>query len=155
MAFATQSDLELALGGADVLRQLADRDQDGVADPEVVEDFLESGAALVRRKLELKHEPETIANLDAGSLRLLRDCNKWLSARVAYLEGVRGQAMPPHVEAQAERMDQVVTEIGTGEARLGRVAGAPAAAMSQPVGMLDYDPLGIKVSITGFRRGFR
>lgn len=155
MAFCVQSDLEIALGGASVLAELADPTGTGTADADTVTDYIESVAGQIRSVIEVKYDPETIANLDADSLRLLRDINKWGSARVAWLEGGRGQAMPQHIADQADRCDGWLTEIRTGERRLGRVAGGKVAAINQPVGILDYDPTASKVSIAGFKLGFR
>jgi hypothetical protein len=78
-----------------------------------------------------------------------------MSARIAYLEGSRGQAIPDRINEQVERVERYVDEIRTGERRLGRVAGGTAAAINQPIGVVDFDPLGSGVSIAGFRRGFR
>lgn len=155
VAYCTQADLEIALGGPDVLVQLADRDQDGVADPIVVTDYLEGGASELRSAVEVKHDPETIAALDSDSLRRLRDANKWLSARLAYEEGGRGMAMPPQVEAGAARADKFADDLAKGYRRLGRVAGGKVAAINQPVGVVDPDPRGCGVSIHGFKKGFR
>lgn len=154
-AYCSQSDLEIALGGAAVLVQLADPSGTGTADSGIVTDYLDSAAGQIRSVIEVKYDPETIANLDADSRRLLRDINKWQSARIAYLEGGRGQAMPQYIAEQADRCDDWLTQLRTGERRLGRVSGGTVAAINQPVGILDYDPLAQKVSIAGFKRGFR
>lgn len=156
MAFCNQADLEIALGGAAELVQLADRDQDGVADLSVVTDYLESGAAVVRAAVEVKHEPETIAALDADSLRHLRDLNKWWSAAIAWLEGSKNQAMPERLREQREWVQQELDRIRTGERRLGRVAGGKAAALGQFVGNVDHDPCRTGVSVASLRKfGFR
>ena len=155
-AFATQSDLEIALGGADQLRQLSDFDRDGTADPAVVTDYLDSQAGEIRSVIEVKYEPETIASLDAASYRLLRDINKWKSARQAWLEGGRGQAVPDRVQQEADRSDQMLMEIRTGERRLGRVSGGNAPALTQPIGVVDHDKDGSRVSVKAFRSyGYR
>lgn len=155
-AFATQSDLEIALGGAAQLAQLATPDGQADADPATIEDYLESAAGQIRSVIEVKYEPETIANLDADSHRLLRDINKWLSARVAWLEGARGQAIPDHIERQADKCETWLMEIRTGERRLGRVAGGKVPALTQPVGVVDHDKRGTGVSIQAFKTyGYR
>ncbi len=155
IAFCDESDLSIALGGDDVLVQLADRDGDGIADPTVVVDYLESGAGTVRAAVEVKHEPEAIALLDASSLRHLRDLNKWLSASIAWLEGCRGQAIPQRISEQRDWVNEELDKIRTSERRLGRVAGGTVIAMSQPVGVVDFDPLACGISVAGFKRGFR
>ena len=155
IAFCSAGDLEIALGGPSVLVQLADRDGDGVADPDVVKDYLESGAATVRAAIEVKHAPEAIALLDSDSLRHLRDLNKWWSASVAWLEGSRGAAIPDNIKDQRDWVNQELDRIRTGERRLGRVAGGKQAGISALVGVVDHDPGGHRVSVAGFRKGFR
>lgn len=152
---AAQSDLERAVGGARELRQLADPNSTGTADAATVQDYLDAGAAEVRSATEIKHDPETLANLDTPSQRRLKDANAALSARVAYVRGGRGLAMPEQVAAAADRADQFLDQLARGERRLGRVANGKVAAINQPVGVVDFDRLGGGVSILGFKRGFR
>lgn len=154
-AYCDQADLEIALGGADVLVQLADWNDDGVADDNVVTDYLESGASEVRPAVEVKHDPETIANLDAASLRRLRDANAALSARIAYEKGGKGVAMPEWIRDRAERQERFLAYLAQGTRRLGRVAGGNVAALSQPAAIIDPDPNGCGMSITALKKGFR
>jgi hypothetical protein len=87
---------------------------------------------------------------------LLRDINKWIAARVAYLEGGRGLAMPEHVRDQAEKCESWLLELRTGERKLGRVSGGRTAALTQPMGVVDHDARATGVSMTALRRhGFR
>ena len=156
ISYCLTSDLEIALGGADVLAQLADRNGDGVADTDVVTDYLESGAASVRAAVEIKYEPEAIALLDSDSLRHLRDLNKWWSASVAWLEGGRGQAMPANVKEQREWVNQELDRIRTGERRLGRVAAGVQPSLGQAVQVVDSDPDGHGTTVASYRSaGFR
>ena len=155
VVFCSQVDLELALGGARILVQLADPDKSGIAQADVVQDYLEDGAASIRSRVEIKHDPETLANLDASSLRLLQRINSRLSAKVAYLKGGLGQAMPEWIDKAAEEAERELAEIAEGTRRLGRVAGGKAAALSQPVGIIDFDKDGSGLSIAGFKKGFR
>lgn len=167
-SYAQQSDLEIALGGKAVLLQLADPNNQGAPDPATVTDYLESGAVLVRSAVEVKHDPETIANLDAASLRLLLDANAALSARIAWEKGGKGMACPTHTAERADRYDAIVDKIAEGKRRLGRVAGGTSAAINQQAEIVDYDSSNPKISINaqanqkasgisidGFRRGFR
>lgn len=167
-SYAQQADLEIALGGAAVLVQLADFNKDGVADANVVADYLEGGAAEVRSAAEVKHDPETLANLDTPSLKRLIDANAGLSARIAYEKGGRGMAMPDWVRDRAERQDRFVERLARGEARLGRVAGSAGAVTTQAsdTGVVDQDPNGdggtyrsgapaSRISVAGLMRGFR
>lgn len=155
MAFCDQTALEYALGGASVLRELADLDGDGTADAAVVTDYLDSGAAEVRAAAEIKHEPETLAALDAPSLRRLADVNAALSARAAYLKGGRGNAMPQFVAEAAARADTFLDQLARGERRLGRVSGGTTAAIGQPIELVDPDENAEGFSIAGLKLGFR
>lgn len=156
MAFCNVSDLEIALGGAAQLAQLATPEGQIAADPAIVDDYLESGAGQIRSVIEVKYEPEIIANLDADSMRLLRDINKWISARIAWLEGSHGQAIAPYIDQQADKCEEWLQAIRTGDRRLGRVAGGRAPALTQPVGVVDHDRLGTGVSIAAFKTyGYR
>jgi hypothetical protein len=154
--YCTQVDLEIAVGGAAVLRQLADPNRTGVVQPAIVTDYLESGAAELRSAVEVKHDPETIANLDQDSLRRLRDANAAISARIAYSKGGLGQAMPEYVRDAAERAEKFADQLAIGQRRLGRVAGGTGAPINQPATIVDFDPGGHGISVTGFaKNGFR
>lgn len=156
MAFCTQADLERALGGADKLAQLSDPNRTGSPDAVTVTDYLETGAAEIRTATEIKHEPETLANLDAGSLTRLRDANAAISARAAYDKGGVGLAMPEWIRERAERADKFLDQLATGYRRLGRVAGGNQSAINQPAqGSVDFDPLLRGISIGAFKIGFR
>lgn len=153
IAYCMQADLEIALGGADVLLQLADPNGLGVLDISIVEDYLESGAAEVRSAVEIKHDPETIANLDSDATRRLRDANASLSARIAYEKGSKGMAMPDRVRERADRTDRWLDLLAEGKRRLGRVAGGATAAINQPAQTVNFDPHNHKTSISSFKKG--
>lgn len=164
-AFCSQTDLAIALGGDEVLAQLADPNGTGSVQASLVEDYLEGPAGKIRSAVEVKHDPETIDNLDDASKRTLRDCNKWLSAEVAWLEGGRGQAIPQHITVRADQERIWLDSVAEGRRRLGRVTGGNAPALNQPVGTVDHDPIATSliqptraesgVSIASFKLGFR
>lgn len=148
------------------MRNLADPLDTGTAQSSIVTDYLESGAAEVRTAVEVKHDPETIANLDPPSLRRLIDANAALSSRIAWEKGGKGMAMPDWVRDRAERTDHFLDALARGERRLGRVAGGNIAAVTQAtgIGTVDYDPNATarldpnkspSISIAGLKRGFR
>jgi hypothetical protein len=153
--FCTAGDLEIAVGGADVLRQLADPQRNGAPDAARVTDSIERGAAELRSATEVKHDPETLKALDTDSLRLLRDINAALSAECAYINGGRGHAMPPWVLERSGWARGMLDRLARGERRLGRVDGGTAAPINQPVGIVNFDPGGTGISIDAFKRGFR
>lgn len=158
-SYAQQSDLEVALGGANVLEQLSDPTDTGLEQAAIIVDYLEAGAAEVRSAVEVKHDPEIIANLDPPSLRRLVDANAALSARIAWEKGGKGMAMPDWVKDRAERTDHFLDALARGERRLGRVAGGVSAAINQaPMGKIDPDttsvtPVPSTISIAGFKAG--
>lgn len=141
ISYCSQGDLEIAVGGADVLRKLSDPTRLGQPAANIITDYLETGATRVRAAIEVKHDPETIANLSQNSLRLLKDLNAALSARTAYIKGGQGVAMPEWVDDAAKRADHDLDLIIDGKLRLGRVAGDTAAAINGPVQIVDPDPL--------------
>lgn len=151
--FCTQGDLEIGLGGADVLRQLADPTGAGAIDSDIVTDYIESGAAEIRSAAEIKHDPEALAALDADSSRRLRDANVALSSRIAYEKGGRGMAMPEWVESRAQRSERFLEQLATGARRLGRVSNGTQASINQPAEVEDFDSQGLGISITSFKLG--
>lgn len=161
VSYAAQADLEIALGGPAVLLQLSDLAETGsLADAgsqAAITDYLETGASRVRAAVEVKHDPETIAALDAASRRLLVAWNADLSARVAWEKGGKGQALPRAVADRADRAERDLDRIAAGTLRLGRSAGGTAAGINQPAsGAVDYDSRGEATSLRGLRdAGFR
>lgn len=151
----TQADLELAVGGARELRQLADPDGTGSPVASIVADYIDTATAQVRSAIEVKHDPEALAAMDTPSQRLLKDLASALAARTAYVKGGRGMAMPEYVEAAADRADETLDRIAKGLRRLGRVSGGTAAAINQPAASVDHDELGAGMSVAGFKKGFR
>lgn len=165
-SYAQQAHLERALGGAHILVQLADPQKNGQPDQAIVSEYLEDGAAEVRSAVEVKHDPEVIANLDAPSLRRLVSANAALSARIAWERGGKGMAMPEHIETAAVRAETFLGLLSEGKRRLGRIAGGTTAAVTQAggIGVIDYDSRSTSaldpnkassVSVAGFKRGFR
>lgn len=160
MAFCAVGDVEVACGGAKFLLQLADFDDTGdlnnINVQSVISGWMEDEAATIRSKAEIKHDPETLANLDTPSLRKLLDVNATLAARTAYEKGAKGLALPPHLEARCVRADKFLDDLATGNARLGRVAGGGVPALNQKVGVVDYDRNRDGVSVASLRKyGFR
>jgi hypothetical protein len=159
MAFCTRSDLEIAVGGAKYLLQLADRNKTGNPNDanvvSTINGWLDEGASRILQKASIKHEPEVLANLDAASLVQCRRWNKALAGRLAYRDGAAGLAMPEQLADGAREADEDLVQLAEGKIRLARVAGGKAAALGQPVGVVDYDPLAKGLSIAGLKLGFR
>lgn len=93
--YGTQASLERAVGGADVLVQLLDKDGDGIADASLVQEILDRGDAEVNSALEgIVALPLT--TVPPGVTFAAVDVYAWL----AWSYGARGQTMPPEVEAR-------------------------------------------------------
>lgn len=150
----TIAELEVFLGGAHVLRTLCDPNRTGQTDRTIAQSYLLSGTGMVRRRAEVKHDPETLANLDPESAQFLHDAALALAARIAYERGAQGQAMPQRVADLAQREDSNLLELAEGKQRLGRAAGGKVAAINQPAKIVDPDPTGEGISRAGFARGF-
>jgi hypothetical protein len=96
-----------------------------------------------------------LANLDAESARSLTEANAAISGRVAYQKGSSGLAMPEKLGDSAKQADEFLARLAEGKETLGRAANGYRAAINQPTGVVDYDPQGRAVSITGLKGGFR
>ena len=150
----TVADLERFLGGGHVLRSLADPNRTGQVDQTIAQGFLNSGIGETTDRVEVKHDPETIATLDERTTQRLRDAALALAARAAYTRGGQGQVMPTHLAEEAERADAWLNDLAAGLRRLGRSAGGVVAAINQPAKLVDPDPQGTGISRAGFARGF-
>jgi len=140
MAFCDLSDLSLALGGDDVLRQLTDFEKTGQYSAVRAQAYIEDGAADVRAAAEIKHDPEVLANLDKWSARKLNIANAYMAARHAYRKGGKGLVMPPELAAACKEQEEYLDDLAAGNKRLGRVAGGSDAPINQPaIGALSFD----------------
>src|SRR5439155_4243839 len=119
----TIADLERYLGGAKVLRTLADPNKTGQTDLTIAQSYVDGGVAETRERVEVKHDPETIAALDTVSTQRLRDAALALAARIAYERGAQGQAMPQHLGVAAERADTWLEDLAGGTRRRGPSSG--------------------------------
>jgi hypothetical protein len=150
----TIAEFEEFLGGAHVLRQLTDPNRTGQPNYGTAQTYLDAGCAEVRERIEVKHTPETVANLDAVSAQRTHDAALAMAARIAYERGAQGQAMPQKLADAATRADTWLDELVEGKRRLGRAAGGRAAALDQPAKVVDPDPQGTGISRAAFARGF-
>ena len=81
----TIAEFEEFLGGAHVLRQLTDPNRTGQPNYATAQTYLDAGCAEVRERIEVKHTPETVANLDAVSAHHADHRGRHLRHRVAVL----------------------------------------------------------------------
>lgn len=147
--FHTKADLEFAVGGAAILLQLLDKDQDQVADDPLVTACIEEGSNELASYIQ--------AQVDLNALRppypgVLITKSADASAFHAWSRGSDGQAAPPNVVQRYEAAIAWAKDVGLRRATLGVV---PKAALDPPVEMIVSDPLGQGISVEGFKRGFR
>lgn len=148
------AEFEDFLGGAHVLRQLTDPNRRGQPNYITAQTYLDAGCAEVRERLEVKHTPETIANLDTVSAQRTHDAALAMAARIAYERGAQGQAMPPKTAEAAARADSWLNELVEGKRRLGRASQGREASLNQPAKVVDPDPQGASISRAAFAKGF-
>ncbi len=76
------------------------------------------------------------------------DCCAWR----AWLRGAYGQGIPQHVQAAYDLAIAWAKDVGDRVATLGTT---PKPSLDPPTGLVDFDPTGSRISIKGFRGGFR
>lgn len=151
----TQADVEQALGGAKTLLQLCDPNRTGTIDEAMLASYITYGVAKVRGAVQVKHEPEALDSLSPDDSSYLTSMAAVISAQRAWVFGGGGEAMPPILEKLYDEALADLDKIALGRYRIGRSSGGTAPALSQPVGVVDYDPNCTGISIANFRRGFR
>lgn len=105
MSYASNADLELAAGGADRLRDLADWDGDQVADDDVIARALEAADGFVDGHLRLRLSPAVLDTLRAAPTPTISD----IAAReaVRWLKESRGMLSPEDIDNRKERSRQL------------------------------------------------
>lgn len=146
--YCTQADLERALGGARELVQLLDKDGDNRADAELVTQVLDAGSA------ELA---SYFINLDLRTIRepyppALVTKTADACAFYAWRYGAYGQGIPDSIMQGYDKAIGWAKDVGNKQATLGVVA---EPSLKESVGVVDPDERGEKVSILGFKGGFR
>lgn len=118
---ATQTDLELALGGAAYLVQLQDKDGDGIADAASVTSILAWAAGEIDGRIRRQVPPESLTAPYPANLVMHEAA---VGAYLAFRTGTGGLAMPDNIErgyrdalAWADAVgDKRITFSGTAEA---------------------------------------
>lgn len=112
--YAGQPDLELAVGGASVLKQLLDKDGDGAADAPLVT------ACLQRADAEADLAIQVVLSLPLASTPdALRYHCAALGAYYAWTMGAEGQAMPEAILRQKDDAIQFFDQVAKRERTLG------------------------------------
>lgn len=135
-----QSDLEAAVGGASVLRDLLDKNDDGVPDAELVEEVIDTVEG------EVKSAVEVAIRLDDPAVeqsRILHQKKRVLAKFWCYHVGTNGQAVPQEARDAYQEVLDWLDRVALGRRTLGH---SPAPATSYPVETVDIDPEGTRVT---------
>ena len=147
--FFEQSDLERAVGGAAQLVQLLDKDKDDVADLDMVRQVQDAASN------EIASYIQPIIDLDALEapypLALVFKAAD-AGAFYAWRYGSYGQGIPDHVIQAYDAAIRWAQDVGQRKATLGF---SPKPTLDPPAKLIDHDPLGVGVTVAGFKRGFR
>jgi phage gp36-like protein len=140
MARLTQEKLEAAIGGADVLRKLLDKDFDGIADAALVEKAIRDAESEAASAVEVVY--------DLGDPRLddslvLEDYKLKLAVYHAYKIGTAGQAIPQDVRDDYDKAIVWFDKLANRERGAG-VRNPPATSF--PVEVVDIDPQRMRTS---------
>lgn len=143
MARITQTDLELAVGGAANLVRLLDKDRDGVADSALVDRCINNAEAEADTALQVRHSlPIT------GTSAILITHESTLAAFYAHQYGTDGMGVPPSIEAAAKVSRDWFNDLAEGRRTLGQ---ASKTATDLDVKQVDPDPLLTRVSRASLR----
>ena len=147
--FCQQSDVERAVGGAAQLVQLLDKDADNVADLDLVNQAIDAAC----NELASYIEPTVAAaSLSAPFPLILVLKSADAAAFYAWRFGAYGQAIPDNVLQAHEKAISWAKDVG---AKTATLVVSPKATLNQPVGVVDHDSDGTKLSVAGLKRGFR
>lgn len=145
MAYCSQSDLENALGGADKLVELLDKDGDGIADTAIVTAILNRASAEVNSAVQVVID---LSNLVAPYPDALIYNTADIGAYYAYLDGTSGQAVPENVKLRYDNAIKWLDQVATRQRTLG-IASKPATGLD--VQQIDPDADSTKVSRTSLK----
>lgn len=143
MAYSTQTDMELRVGGAAVLNRLLDKDGDGTADAALVTACLNQANSEVDAAVQVRHSLPL-----ASTPTILTVTESSLAAYYAHQFGTDGQGVPPNVRQMAEDARAFLTDLAEGRRTLA-VASKPATDLDAK--QVDPDPDLDRVSRTSLK----
>jgi phage gp36-like protein len=144
MAYASQTDLEYAVGGAARLVELLDKDGDGYADLPFVTRILDRATAEVQSAIQVSTDLSTLSTPPPS----LIFATAGIAAYYAYLEGTAGHAVPEAILANHNDALRWLDQVARRERSLGSV---PRSTTDQAATQIDPDPYGCSVSRRGLR----
>lgn len=113
MAYCTQSDVELAVGGAERLRQLADWDRDNSVDTDVVANAIEWADGYIDSVISRRYAVPVASPIPVRLKHLSAD------GAIYKLKKDRGMATEQDVEHFTDVWQKEVEKIGNGQITLG------------------------------------
>jgi len=116
MAYCTQTDLELAVGGAAALVEQLDKDGDGVADAAFVTAVLNRASAEVSSAVQLAVD---LSTLSAPYPDTLVYVTADIASYYAWLEGGQGIAVPGHIRDKYQDALRWLDQVAKRERSLG------------------------------------
>jgi phage gp36-like protein len=146
MAYASQTDLEYAVGGAATLVQLLDKDGDGLADAPFVARILDRATGEAKSAVQVTSDLAALENNPLPDALVYAVAN--IAAYYAYLEGTQGQGVPEAIRANYDDALRWLDQVARKERSLGAV---PRTTTDQRVGLIDPDPQGCSVSRRSLR----
>jgi phage gp36-like protein len=151
MQFFTKADLERALGGAQILRQLLDPNRVNTPDADSVNDVIDEASAEMASYIQVAVELAGLVGQPLPRALVLKAAD--MGAYHAWLRGTAGQGPPDHIVQRYENAKQWAIDVGQRRATLGVT---PKANLDPPAVQIVEDPCGQAISIEGFRKhGFR
>lgn len=160
MRFCSQADVERALGGAAILVQLLDKDDDNVADADLVQQVIDNATNEMSSYIQVVVD---LAALQPPIPFALVAKTADVAAFYAWRYGAYGQAIPENVVQGHEAAVRWAQDVATKKATLGAVR---KQVLDQPIGVRQFDRpnddgsddgicLGHSISVRQFKRGFR
>jgi phage gp36-like protein len=129
--------------------QLLDKDLDNVADADMVAQVIDAAMSELSSYIQVVVDLTTlVAPYPFALVSKTAD----VAAFYAWRYGAYGQAIPENVVQGYDKAISWAQDVAAKKATLGAVR---KQALDQPVGVRDFDELGSKVSIAGFKKGFR
>ena len=138
--YCTQTDLELAVGGAAVLAQLLSKSGTGSADANLVAAVIGRATAEVNSAIQVAIAIDTLNPPYPDALVYV---TADIGAYFAYLQGTSGQAMPDSTRQRYDNALRWLDQVARRERTLGV---SPKPATDQDVKQVDTNPDGLRVT---------
>jgi len=144
VAYCSQSDLEVTLGGAHILVQLLDKNGDGTADSAMVTACLDRATAEIDSRIQVAVD---LSALSAPYPNQLIYKTADVAAYEAWKAGAEGQVIPDAVQSRYDDAINWATQVATRRATLGVV---PRPTSGQIVEQIDRNPIGATQHVPTF-----